>query len=353
MDQQFLNKIKQFFNVENALPVGSGLVGLYLILKTHNVKNKQVLIPALTGWTVPIAVTAAGGIPVLIDLSSEDCNINTELIKKAINKDVRAIIAVNGFGYPVNLSKIKEIVEGKNCLVIEDACHAYGGFDNGQPLGSRTDIGVISFGHGKPIEGIGGGMIVTDDNHFADRIMYYIKKKEFEIFKDLKNQIKIKCIIKRKYLMLRNLSNNFRLLHYNMNNAMKRQLPQKWEKFTNELNAVKKNLYAVHRTIKNLKGLKEFNYTKEDWLPWRYSFLIEEEGTQRSFEKISEQVGLRYSRLYPTLQDYYPDLMSYNSINVAKRIAKSIYNFNHLSTIQSTDLLLKNLDRFANEWNRL
>lgn len=154
-------------------------------------------------------------------------------------------------------------------------------------------------------------------------------------------------------MTLRMLSNNFRLLSYNMNSTIKKQLPQKWSVFTNELETVKRNLYAVHDIIKELKGLREFNYTRGDWLPWRYSFLIEDEKIRQIFEKTSAQIGLKYSRLYPTLQDYFPDIICYGSIDVAKRISKSIYNFNHLSTIEDTDKLLNNLTRFSNKWKKL
>jgi hypothetical protein len=57
-----------------------------------------------------------------------------------------AILAVNYFGFPCDLTPFSSVAKSSECVVIEDNAHGWLSSDEfGQPLGSRTGVGFTSF----------------------------------------------------------------------------------------------------------------------------------------------------------------------------------------------------------------
>jgi Predicted pyridoxal phosphate-dependent enzyme apparently involved in regulation of cell wall biogenesis len=63
-----------------------------------------------------------------------------------------------------------EIAREHNLVVIEDAAQAYGSMYQGRPAGTLADIGVFSLNYHKTIHTGEGGVAVTNDDRFADRL---------------------------------------------------------------------------------------------------------------------------------------------------------------------------------------
>ena len=151
------------FYSKNILLDGSGTGALINVLTAIDCKDKNVLLPAMTCPNVAIAVYAAGAIPVYADIDLKTGNMDMQQLRKNIDEQTCAIIAVHSFGYPLDISSIRE--EHKNHIIIEDACQAYGGFVGSQPLGTFGDIGIISFGYAKPIAAGQGAAIIIIRPH--------------------------------------------------------------------------------------------------------------------------------------------------------------------------------------------
>jgi dTDP-4-amino-4,6-dideoxygalactose transaminase len=102
-----------------------------------------------------------------------------------IGEKTLAIIAVHLFGLPENMAEIKEKAQSKQVIVIEDAAQGLGNrlnpdgyltenkFGTEQPesmFGSMGDIGILSFGRGKPLSLLGGGAILVNNTDLYKRI---------------------------------------------------------------------------------------------------------------------------------------------------------------------------------------
>jgi perosamine synthetase len=80
------------------------------------------------------------------------------------------VIPVDYGGHPADLDAIRSIAKRRALVVIEDACHALGAERNGRPVGSLSDMTVFSFHPVKHITTGEGGMVVTNNRRFADRL---------------------------------------------------------------------------------------------------------------------------------------------------------------------------------------
>ena len=76
----------------------------------------------------------------------------------------------------------REIVEGTDILLIEDASHAHGALWEGKPVGSLGDIGCFSMQGGKAVTGIEAGVATTNDADLYDRMLARGDEPEISLF---------------------------------------------------------------------------------------------------------------------------------------------------------------------------
>jgi dTDP-4-amino-4,6-dideoxygalactose transaminase len=73
-------------------------------------------------------------------------------------------------GQPCGVDELLEIADEHDLTVIWDACHALGSTWRGEMAGSHRDAAIFSFHPVKNITTAEGGMVVTDDDHLAERV---------------------------------------------------------------------------------------------------------------------------------------------------------------------------------------
>jgi dTDP-4-amino-4,6-dideoxygalactose transaminase len=116
-----------------------------------------------------------GGIPVFIDSEPETGNMNWRHLDKILrnNKNIteklKAVIPVHLAGYPMDMDPIRDIIPDYT-VIIEDSAHAFPSFTEKGPAGLLGDIGVFSFYATKTITTGEGGMVVTRNKRFYERI---------------------------------------------------------------------------------------------------------------------------------------------------------------------------------------
>ena len=97
-------------------------------------------------------------------------NILPEEIEKKITSRTKAIVPVHFAGRCCEMKTIMEIAKAHNLLVIEDCAHAIESEYHGQKAGTFGDFGCFSFYVTKNIVTGEGGMVITDDDMFAESI---------------------------------------------------------------------------------------------------------------------------------------------------------------------------------------
>ena len=97
-------------------------------------------------------------------------NKNLEPEYLPVDSNIKAVLAVNYFGFPQDLEIFRTYCKKNNCTLIEDNAHGFLSFDQeGTELGRRTNIGFTSFR--KIVSVFDGSALFIND--------YKIQKSEF------------------------------------------------------------------------------------------------------------------------------------------------------------------------------
>ena len=105
-------------------------------------KGNSILVPMFHCPTVIEPLIRAGKNIIFYKINL-DLTINEEDFIKKLNQDVGAVVVINYFGFPAELSAIKKFKEQYGYYIIEDCAHS---FLSGEELsGERGDMAIFSF----------------------------------------------------------------------------------------------------------------------------------------------------------------------------------------------------------------
>jgi len=170
--KEFEEKIAEFTGAKCALAVNSCTSALALSLIALDIKKgDEVIVPAFTFAATANVVEHQGAKPVFVDIDSQTFNIDVSKIKKAITKRTKAIIPVHLFGLSAEIKEIMKIAKKYKLSVIEDAACALGTKYKGKQVGTFGDTGCFSFHPRKPITTGEGGMIITNSEKLAQKLI--------------------------------------------------------------------------------------------------------------------------------------------------------------------------------------
>ncbi len=167
----FEDKIKKLINVKHAVCVTSGTIGIFLALKAVGVGNgDEVIVPDITFGATAMAVKLANAKLVLVDVNKKNLSFDINKIKKKINKKTKAIIPVHISGRSADMKNLNEIAKAKKIHIIEDAAEALLSKYKNKYLGTIGDLGCFSLTASKTITTGQGGIIVTNNTNFYNKI---------------------------------------------------------------------------------------------------------------------------------------------------------------------------------------
>ena len=159
---EFEEKFKNFVNADECVAIDSSSSALLLSMNIMDIKNKEVIIPSLCHVSVAHAVVLNGGKPVFVDVDPKTLCVNTNLIKKAITKKTKVVVAVHFGGFPCNIDEISDICKKYKIKLIEDAALAAGSSYKNKKIGSHSDIVCFSFHPVKIMASPKGGAITLN-----------------------------------------------------------------------------------------------------------------------------------------------------------------------------------------------
>lgn len=172
--KKFEDGFAQFIGVTHGVAVSNGTAALEAALFAIDLKEgDEVIMPSFTIISCAIAALRFGAKPVLVDIEPVTWNIDVELIESKITSRTKAIMAVHMYGHPCDLDPILTLAKRYNLKVIEDASQVHGAFYKGALCGSIGHISTFSFYANKILTTGEGGMVMTSDDHLADRARRY------------------------------------------------------------------------------------------------------------------------------------------------------------------------------------
>ncbi len=120
------------------------------LLEERAVKRGDEVITVAAGFPTTVApIIQYGAIPVFVDVTIPQYNIDTSKLEEALSEKTKAIMIAHTLGNPFDLKAVKEFCDKYNLWLVEDNCDALGSqyIINGKEkfTGTIGDIGTSSF----------------------------------------------------------------------------------------------------------------------------------------------------------------------------------------------------------------
>ena len=163
--KKFEKEFSNYHKIKHSITVSNGSVALEIALKALDLKkNDEVIVTPRSFIISASCVLNLGLKPVFADVD-DNGNLSLQGIKKAYNKNVKAIIVVHLNGLPCDLDPILKFTKKNKLFLIEDCSQAHGSIYKGKKVGAFGDISTWSFCQDKIISTGGeGGMISTNND---------------------------------------------------------------------------------------------------------------------------------------------------------------------------------------------
>lgn len=169
--KKFEEMFENYKHCRHAIAVSSCTAALHLsLLVLEIMPGDEVITTPLTFAATANSIVHVGGKPVFADVQLETMNINPVDVEKKITKKTKAVIPVHFAGRPCEMDALVELAKRHRLYVVEDAAHAIESSYKGKPIGTIGDLGCFSFYVTKNLTTVEGGMVVTDQDRWADRI---------------------------------------------------------------------------------------------------------------------------------------------------------------------------------------
>ena len=166
---EFEENMKKYLSVKHVIGCANGTDAIVLALRACGVKTgDEVITTPFTFFATAEAIASIGAVPVFVDISETDFNIDPDKIKNAITSKTKAIVPVDIFGNPCDIDSINSIAKKHDLKVIDDAAQALGAEYKGKKVGGLCDITTFSFHPTKNLGAYGdAGMITTNNDDYA------------------------------------------------------------------------------------------------------------------------------------------------------------------------------------------
>lgn len=166
---EFEQMVAKLTGRRHAIGVSSGTAGLHCCMIAAGLgPGDEVLTTPFSFVASTNCILYVGARPVFVDIDPKTLNIDVSKMQAAVTPRTRAIVGVEAFGHPGGMIELEQFARRNELILIEDSCEGLGGMVRNRPIGSFGRASVFGFYPNKQITTGEGGMIVTDDDAFAD-----------------------------------------------------------------------------------------------------------------------------------------------------------------------------------------
>lgn len=129
----------------------------------------EVIMPSYTFVSTANAFALRGATIVFADSSAENPNMDATQLASLVTHRTKAIVVVHYAGIACDMDAIMKLADEHELYVIEDAAQAIDSYYKDKPLGSIGHLAAFSFHETKNVMAGEGGMLVINDEQFAER----------------------------------------------------------------------------------------------------------------------------------------------------------------------------------------
>lgn len=170
--ETFESEFAKYCGTLDAVGVASGLDALRLALAASDVgTGGEVIVPAMTFVATWEAVSQVGAVPVPVDITDDDYNLDIGAVEAAITSRTIAIVPVHLYGQMAEMDGLLRIASRNGLRVIEDAAQAHGATRDDHVAGASGHAAAFSFYPAKNLGAVGdAGAMTTNDEQIAFRV---------------------------------------------------------------------------------------------------------------------------------------------------------------------------------------
>jgi dTDP-4-amino-4,6-dideoxygalactose transaminase len=121
--------------------------------------RSEIWIPGYTCFSIPAAAVAAGLRVRVVEIDFS-ARIDLAALAQMPLERAAALVVSNLFGVPEPVARLRDLLAPARVALVDDAAQSLGARSAEGPVGGRGDVGMLSFGRGKPLSGLGGGALV-------------------------------------------------------------------------------------------------------------------------------------------------------------------------------------------------
>jgi UDP-4-amino-4,6-dideoxy-N-acetyl-beta-L-altrosamine transaminase len=180
---EFETAFAKYIGCNYAIAVSNGTAALHLCALALDVKpGDKVITTPITFAASANCVRYAGGEVVFADIDPKTYLLDIKEVEKLLKASpigtYNGIIPVDFAGRAVDLEAYRKLADQYGCWIIEDACHAPGGFfcDSKETYhncgnGDYAELAIFSFHPVKHIAAGEGGMITTNNEELYKKLL--------------------------------------------------------------------------------------------------------------------------------------------------------------------------------------
>jgi len=181
---EFEKNFASFLKVQHAYLVNSGSSAnllAFMALTSDKLKDKKIkrgdeVITVAAGFPTTVTpILQYGAIPVFVDVTIPEYNIDVKLLDKALSRKTKAVMLAHTLGNPFDIEKVKKFCDENKLWLIEDNCDSLGSKykyrNEWKYTGTFGHIGTSSFYPPHHMTMGEGGAVYTNDPELSRIIL--------------------------------------------------------------------------------------------------------------------------------------------------------------------------------------
>lgn len=175
-NQQFEADYARYIGTDHCIAVANGLDALYLLMRGYKEMGvmhdgDEIIVPANTYIATILSITKNNLVPVLVEPTWDNLEIDIDRIEDAITPKTKGIMIVHLYGRIAYNDKLAQICRKHGLKLMEDCAQSHGCTWKGVKTGALGDSAAHSFYPGKNLGALGdAGAVTTNDPELAEII---------------------------------------------------------------------------------------------------------------------------------------------------------------------------------------
>ncbi len=174
---EFERQWARWLGAAHATYVNSGssanLLMYYALLLSRRLRNRRIVVPAVSWATTVAPVIQLGYEPVLCEADRKTFGLDLNHLEDLLKyHEPAAVGIVHVLGVPNEMEALLELRGRFEFALLEDACAATGSQYDGRLVGTFGEMATFSFFYGHHLSTIEGGMVCTNDHGLHDILLH-------------------------------------------------------------------------------------------------------------------------------------------------------------------------------------